>query len=236
MNYRQKISRCALPGARALIFTTAFLSLLGLAVLTSGCGSSGSSDAGSGTNTDGAISSGLSRPSPGTVQMIDSRGDVTSQSNDLASAPVFLDINWTSVAEEGNNLKFTMEVNGMLPLASETGNAVEWGFLLDVDQDGKPDWGVFAAVDTKNGLVNGLSNQKTNDKLMGAQFPGTFSYSGTTLIWTVDMAAIGSPQTFKWFTFSNFYTKGKDGQPEKASDQQPEGASPSDSSNWLPYP
>ncbi len=235
MNFRHRISRGELIDIRTLIPAITVLTVLSLTVLMSGCGSSSSGDSGSSTKSS-METSGLSRPNPGTVQMIDSMSDVTSQNSDLAAAPSFLDINWTSVSKEGNNFKFTMEVNGMLPLVSEAGSAVEWGFLLDVDQDGKPDWGVFTAVDTKNGLVNGLSDLKTNEKRLGAQFPGTLSYAGTTLVWTVDMAAIGSPQALKWFTFSNYYTKGSDGQPRKASDQQPEAASNSDSNNWLPYP
>ena len=129
-----------------------------------------------------------------------------------------------------------MEANGILPDAPQAGNAVEWGFLLDVNKDGTPDWGVFAALDVNNGWQQGISNQTNNEKLVGAQFPGTFTHIGSTLTWTVDAASIGSPQDMKWFAFANFFVKGADGNVQKATDQQPEISSNTESGSWLPYP
>lgn len=194
------------------------------------------------TNTSGATTGPvqqvkINQIAPGVIEVLDNKNDViSSNEQELISAPQFTDINWVTIAREGENFKFTMEVGGLLPEAAESGKAAEWGFLLDVDQDGIPDWGVFASVDTKNGWYYALSNQKTNEKQAAAAFPGTFTQGGTTMIWTLNQAAISSPKSLKWMSFANYYVKGSSGSPEKALDAIPDLAPPDRSDTWPLFP
>jgi hypothetical protein len=129
-----------------------------------------------------------------------------------------------------------MNVAAALPQAPVEGKAVEWGFLLDSDQDGVPEWGVFASIDVKNGWYYALSNQKTGEKQAVAAFPGTFSQSGTNLTWTLNQAAINSPRSFRWLSFANYYAQGPSGNAEKASDAIPDLTPVDQSDIWPLFP
>ncbi|MHB1389764.1 MAG: hypothetical protein ACYCXF_00795 [Thermoleophilia bacterium] len=217
-----------------MIFTTAaLLAATALSAALTGCGSDGQT----GTSTAAIIQApDVKHPAPGAIEVVDNKNDVTAENADLSKAPTFVDISWVDLAKEGDNYKFSMEVSGLLPAAPEAGKAVEWGFMLDTDKDGKPEWGVFAALDPKNGWYWAISNQKTKEKVTGAQFPGTFSHDGTTLVWTISAAAIGNATEYKWFAFSNYFTKDATNQNQKASDSVPDLVAADDSTYWLPYP
>ena len=203
-----------------------------IVVLTAGCGDSGPGDA---TST-AAIMSNINRPAPDTVEIIDSLKDISASDPNLQSAPAFLDINRSSVSKEGNNIKFTMELASALPEGPQPGTAVEWGFLLDVDQDGTPDWGVFADLTAKDGWLPGIYNQKTKQRLAGPQYPGTFSHTGTTIILAVDSGSLGSPVSFKWFAYTDAAMTAGANKTQKAGDKIWEPAAPDNSENWLPFP
>lgn len=215
------------------ILAAASLTLAALGA-AAGCGSSSGE---TGTSTGPVIyAANLTRPAQGTVEVVDNKGDISASSSELTQVPSFLDISWVDISREGDNYKFTIEVAGLLPDTPQSGKALEWGVLMDIDQDGQPDWGVFAALSTKDGWYNALTNQKTKEKQAKEQFPGTFTHKGTTLTWTVPPAAIGSPTAFKWFGFANYFAKGSDNQVKQAADTVPEGAKPDNTDSWLPYP
>ncbi|MHB1055660.1 MAG: hypothetical protein ACYCXV_01435 [Thermoleophilia bacterium] len=204
-----------------------------LSATLAGCGSDGQA----GTSTTAFIQApDVAHPAPGAIEVVDNKNDVVAEKSDLSTAPTFLDISWVDLAREGDNYKFSMEVSGLLPVGPQSGKAAEWGFMLDTDQDGKPEWGVFAALDATNGWYWAISNQKTNEKVATSQFPGTFSHEGTTLIWTVKSAALGNATDYKWFAFANYFTKDASGQTQKASDSVPDLVAADDSTYWLPYP
>lgn len=212
--------------------TVAAVVVLSAAVFGTGCGDSEPS----GPETTADATAKITHPAPGTVEMIDSFGDISADDPNLQTAPTFLDISRASVSREGNSLKFTMELAAVLPEGPQRGTAVEWGFLLDNDQDGTPDWGVYADLSTKDGWLPGIFDQKTKARLTGPEYPGTFTHAGTTLVFTVDAAALGSPAGFKWFAYSDAAMVVASGKTQKAGDRIWEPAVPDNSQDWLPFP
>ncbi len=178
----------------------ALIGVLPLFLLASGCGSS----SGSAGNTRTSLPSGESRPSPGVVEAIADLGATVNPSGQPAPAPRIAEIDSVSISKEGQNLKFTMDVAGSLPDTRPADTAaVEWGFLLDVNGDGKPDWGIFARFPNQDNWSWGLFNESAKTQLVGQQFPGAFTHSGTTLTLTLNEAAIGSPKSFKWVAYTD---------------------------------
>ncbi|MHB8792936.1 MAG: hypothetical protein ACYC6O_06315 [Thermoleophilia bacterium] len=195
---------------------------------------SGCNDSDTGTVITPTVGS-ISRPAPGTVELVDAKNDI-SGSQDLTKAPSWLDLNWASVSKEGANLVFTMDVAGALPDKMQAGVADEWGFMLDVDQDGTSDWVIYASDTFKDGWVEGLYNPKTKERLTGQQFPGKISHLDTKVILTVSSDAIGAGSGFKWFVFTNEYTRGAENQNLQAGDHIPDLGTVDNSADWLPYP
>jgi hypothetical protein len=224
-------SRAPLNLTRTVVFIGVLALAAGVAVFA-GCGDSDSGGGGTSTLSMDQVK----RPAPGVVEMIDSLNDITGGTQDIQSAPKFLDIDTASVAREGDNLKFTMELDSRLPDGPQKGSAVEWGFLLDNDQNGTPDWGIFLDLTLKDGWVPGVFNKESNQRSAGAQFPGQISFQGTTIVWTVPAAAIGSPESFKWFAYADATILLSDGTTMRAGDRIWEPAVPNDSTDWLPYP
>lgn len=212
--------------------------LVAAVVLFAGCGDETQTATKASTSTTNPVQKvRLNRISPEAIQVTDFLDDViVSNEKELTIAPQFIDINTAGISREAGSLKFTMDVAAALPQAPAEGKAAEWGFLLDADQDGTPEWGVFVSVDAKNGWYYALSNQKTGEKQAVAAFPGTFSQSGTTLSWTLNQAAINSPQGFRWLSFANYYTQGPSGKAEKASDTIPDQTPVDQSDIWPLFP
>lgn len=199
-----------------------------LTLTIAGCGET--------TTSTGAPPAGLlSRPAPGTVEMIDGRGDI-SGSQDLAKAPTWLELNWSSVSQNAGSLKFTMDTAGTIPEQMAPGVAGEWGFMIDTDQDGTPDWVIYTSNTVKDGWTAGLFNPKTKERLAGSQFSGTATHADTKIELTIAASAIGAGQEFKWFAFANEYTKSADNQNVQAGDHIPDLGTPTSSADWLPYP
>lgn len=204
------------------------------ALAFTGCGDSPS---GEGTTTaapQGVVNQ-LTRPAPGTVKYIDAQHDLKSGSN-IQSAPAWLDINWASISKEGENLNFIVETVGKLPDAGQAAPlaAGEVAVLLDVNQDGTPDWGIFADY-TKDGWTPGLYNMQTKQRLTGAQFTGTFTHAGTTINFILSPTAFGSPASFKWLAVTDSLIVISETQSDHAGDKL--GDLPSDNSaGWPEYP
>lgn len=222
----QKIFRNRMPA----VIGVALLVLV-LAAMASGCGDS---NAGSSTAADLAPV-GLSRPAPGTVELLDGKNDVTGSQN-ISQVPSWLDINWVSVAQDSGSLIFTMDVADSLPTGMQANMAAEWGFMLDTEKDGTPDWIVYASNTVQDGWTVGVFNPKTKERLSGPQFPGTASHADTKVILTVKASALGTPSSFKWFAFSNVYIKPASGEGQQAGDKAPDNGAPDNSADWLPYP
>jgi hypothetical protein len=220
--------RLILPGVAVLvIFATA---------AAAGCGSS--TDAQSGQNATSPALNVESRPSAGVVEAIDGMGDTVDPNGNPVSAPREVDITDASVSKDGQNLKFTMEVSGRLPNTrpADTG-AAEWGFLLDTNGDGKPDWGVYAELPPgQNGWSYGLYNQSTKARQADKQFPGSFSRNGSTLTLTINQSAFGSPANFKWTAYSDdIAATAVARQAQQGGDHVPNDAWPL-GKHWLDYP
>lgn len=204
--------------------------LLFIPALLSGCGDSSNDSA----STQPLVVK-ISRPAPGTVEVIDAMNDIGA-GQDVTSAPSWLDINWASIAQEGENLKFSIDVAGKLPDTMQPGFvAAESGFLLDLEKDGAPDWGIYAAF-TKQGWSPGLFNKKTKERIADAQFPGTFTHDGTTLVFTIKSSVIGSPNNFKWFAYTDAGIVTANGVMANAGDRIGDQTAANDSSNWPEYP
>lgn len=178
----------------------ALIGILPLFLLAGGCGSS----SGAANATQTSLPSGESRPSPGVVEAIADLGATVDPSGQPAPAPRIAQIDSVSIAKEGQSLKFSMDVSGKLPDARPADTAAaEWGFLLDTNGDGKPDWGVFARFPSQDNWSWGLYNENSKSQLIGKQFPGTFTRSGTKLTLTLNESAIGSPRSFQWVAYSD---------------------------------
>ncbi len=218
----------------ATVVTLATIALALAAALVAGCGDSGSDTTAQKTSPNPGAA-GVSRPAPGTVELLDSKSDI-SATQSLAQAPSWLDINWASIAGEGGNLKFSIDVAGALPETMPVG-AADLGFLLDTNKDGKPDWGVHASI-SKAGWSPDIYNQETKQRLAGAQFPGTITHTGTTLVLSIPAAAVGSPAGFKWFVYTDSaLPSDSSNEVGKAGDFiGDERTSPGDSTMWPEYP
>ncbi len=201
--------------------------------VTSGCGGS----AGSANATQTSLPSGESRPSPGVVEAIADLGATVDPSGQPAPAPREVNIDSVSISKEGQNLKFTMDVAGKLPDTRPADTAAaEWGFLLDTNGDGKPDWGVFARFPNQDNWSWGLYNENTKTQLVSQQFPGTFNRSGTRLTLTLSEAAIGSPKSFKWIAYTDDVSRASTKQNViQAGAKVPHNAWPL-GNGWLVYP
>src|SRR5680860_687662 len=100
--------------------------LLIAVLLQPGCGDSSENPA-----TTQSRAGKISRPAPGTVEILDGMNDIRAAEG-MTAAPSWLDINWVSIAGEDADLTFSMEVAGKLPETLEPGLlASEMGFLLD---------------------------------------------------------------------------------------------------------
>lgn len=210
----------------------ASLSAIALTIPASGCGDSGASTQGGNTTSEPG---GFSRPAPGVIEMLDARNDVTG-SSDISQVPSWADINWASIAQDGGNLIFTLDLAGVAPENLQQGMAAEWGFMLDTSSGGSPDWIVYGSISNTDGWTMGLYNPKTKARLTGQQFPGTISHKDTKVVLNVNASAIASPQSFKWFAFTNYYVKPAGSAGQQAGDKVPDGGVPDSSADWLPYP
>ena len=218
------------------LFISAIAALIAFTVFIAGCGDNAAET--TPTSTTPVVQPvKINHIGPLSIEVLDNKSDIiSSNEHELASAPQFMDINWVDISKEGESLKFTMELNSSLPEKAEAGKVGEWGFLLDTDDSGTPDWGIYASVDAKNGWTYALNNMKTNEKQALAAFPGTFAQGGTTIIWTMNPNTPAMGQSFKWMSFGNYIAKSESGQAVNAMDTIPDLASLSDSSTWPLFP
>jgi len=218
-----------------LVAAATVLLSLTMMLLVSACGDSGSSDGSATSPTVTGPLGKLTRLGPAAIEMLDDKSDVTGSENVQVRSAI--DINWVRIEQQGENLTFTMDLGGPLPSAMAPSNAAEWGFILDVDGDGVPDWLLYQSNDSTNGWTAGLFNPKTKERLSGAQLPGTASHEGTDIIMTINRATIGSPQTLKWFAYTNVFVKSSTStEPLQAGDRLPGNAAPDNSANWQVFP
>ena len=205
---------------------------IALTIPAIGCGDSGSSAQGGTTAGDPG---GFSRPAPGTVEQLDARNDVTG-SADISQVPSWVDINWASISQGGGNYVFTLDLVGVAPDNLQQGMAAEWGFMLDTSSGGSPDWIVYGSISNTDGWTMGLYNPKTKVRLAGQQFPGTITHNDTKIVLTVNSSSMSSPQSFKWFAFTNYFVKPAGSAGQQAGDKVPDKGVPDNSADWLPYP
>lgn len=224
---------------RKIIIVCAIIILVAITPSLAGCGeeTQTATQASTTSTTKTVQTVRMTRISSEAILVTDFLVDVVSSNyKELPTAPQFIDISTVGISREGENLKFTMDVAAALPGAPTEGEAAEWGFLLDTDKDGIAEWGIFASMDSKNGWYYALSNQMTNEKQAVAAFPGTFSQGGTTITWTLNQAAISSPQSFRWLSFANYYATGASGGVEKATDSIPDQTPVDKSEDWPLFP
>ena len=182
------------------------------------------------------VTTGVSRPQPGTVQALDSIGDVN---NPDGQAPKAVDISSVSISRQGNNLVFTMSVTGKLPdKKPPDAGAGEWGLLIDTNRDGKPDWGIYADLPPND--VNwtwGLYDQNAKTRLTGQQFPGSFAINGTDLPFTVDSSALQGQNGFNWMAYTDEQEAPTQLTPKPAhsTDKVPDTGYPT-GPDWIDYP
>jgi len=218
------------------LFVSSVAALIAVVAFIAGCGDN-AADTTATSTTPIVQPVKINHLGPLSIEVLDNKSDViSSNEHELTSAPQFMDINWVDISKEGESLKFTMELNANLPEKGEAGKVGEWGFLLDTDDNGTPEWGVYASVDVTNGWFYALNNMKTNEKQSLAAFPGTFAQGGTTIIWTMNPGTPATGENFKWMSFSNYIAKSQSGQPANAMDTIPDLATPNDSSGWPLFP
>lgn len=210
----------------ALVFITVLLS--------AGCGGD---DAGTGTSAGTPVALGtLQRPSEGEVILIDDLSDMMTPEGERINAALWVDINQVSIKREGAQLKFEIQVSDQLPPAKPNDIlGVEWGFLLNTNDDDKPDWGLYCAFPQADWSC-GLYNMETRERLTGDTFPGTVTHEGTALTWTIDPAAFGSDGSFKWVAYTDAARPkaGTTTTVDRAGDRAPNNGWPLGS--WLDYP
>jgi hypothetical protein len=206
-------------------------------LFAAGCGDDGAGDTSTAGRQTSTISFELTRPSPGTVEVVDPPGDAKRDDGTPVMNRSAIDIERVSIAGDGGNLVFSQSVGETIPTVRPAGLlGIEWGYLLDADSDGEPDWGLYVAF-PQGQLAYGLYNQKTKERMQDDQFPGTFSLDGSSFAITLRSDAIGSPQSFQWIAYTDAATNPEsDDEPiRKVSDSVPADAWPN-GSNWLPYP
>ncbi len=203
-------------------------------LLAAGCGSEKKTAATTAADSGGMQ---ISRPEPGTVEVTDPVGDAVTDQNQVITAATWIDITGASISKSDQGFTFRIKLADVLPPAKpESLVGAEWGFLLDTDGDGEPDWGIYAAL-PKDKYLPGLYNMKTKERLGDQDFPGTYLFEGATLSWTLPAESIGSPRVFNWIAYSDAggETGGEGGGLIKIGDNVPDDAWPN-GANWLSYP
>ena len=172
-----------------------------------------------------AVCSSVAFSSPGLtsgVVYVDSANDIASG---IATAGGTLDILGMEVSHTATDVIFTMTVNGLVSGSGST----DWGkFMVGIATGNGPSttsgngWGRPINMDAPNGGMNiwlgswvdggGGAEFRTfngNWNLSGAtyngNFPGSYSFSGNTIPWTLSMAAmgVGMGDTFYFDAYSS---------------------------------
>lgn len=224
-------------GARVRLFSLIiFISIIAAFLLAAGCGDD-ESGTGTGTGTGtGQVVGTLQRPAEGEVAIIDDLGDLSTPEGDRINAPQWIDISQVSIKREGALIRFEMQVSEQLP-ASKPDDilGVEWGFLLNTDDDDSPNWGIYCGF-PKTEWSCGLYDMESKERLADAAFPGTVTHEGTTLTWTVDPASFGSDGSFRWVAYVDAARPvgGTSQSVDRAADRVPNNGWPL--GGWLVYP
>ncbi len=214
-----------------------FFTVILTAVAVTGCGGENQGDTAATGETTTTFSYELTRTRPGTVEIADPPGDATRDDGTPLMTRSIVDIEKVSIAAEGEDLVFTLTVGEAIPSVKPAELlGIEWGFLLDTDGDGKPDWGLYTAY-PEGGLSYGLYDQQTKERFPDQQFPGSFSLDGATITWTLPVSAIRSPQEFQWlaYTDAGIIPESDQDPIRKINDTVPAEAWPK-GSRWLEYP
>lgn len=203
-------------------------------LLTGGCGDESTSD-GASTGEKPALGT-IQRPSEGEIILIDDLSDMSTPEGDRINAALWVDISQVSIKREGESLTFEMQVSEQLP-PSKPGDilGVEWGFLLNTNDDDKPNWGLYCAF-PKTEWSCGLYNMETRERLTGDTFPGTITHEGNTITWTLPPSAFGSEGSLKWVAYADAARPkaGTATSVDRAGDRAPNNGWPLGS--WLDYP
>lgn len=200
-----------------------------------GCGSdddetTASSQAGTTASHD------LDRSQPGKVIASDPAGDASSDNAATTTIPAWLDIETASIAIEAEELTFEVVLAEAIPQQKpEEFIGIEWGYHIDTDADGEPDFGLYAAFPNES-MTYGLFNHAIQERQAEAEFPGSFSAAGDTLTWTFPAEAIGSPAEFQWSVYTDAASSSAGPQPQlvKTGDKVPDNGWPGH--GWFVFP
>ncbi len=202
-----------------------------------GCGDDAEGDGATNGNTTSTITDdGLDRSQPGRVSITDETGEKASSGDATAMLPSWLDISLVSIASGDGNLVFETTLTEPVPQTKpEVAIGVEWGFIIDTDSNGEPDYGLYAAYQTDT-LTYGLFNPLGGERQADGEFPGSFTISGNTLSWTLQTDAIGQPESFQWVAYSDAAADsgGEQSHVVKSGDKVPSDGWPG--AGWLPFP
>lgn len=213
-----------------------FIALIIIAAAAAGCGGDDTGAPAADGETTAVSGDGLDRSVPGKVTATDASGDAKSSVETGATIPGWLDITSASVASDGNNVTFQMVLAEPVPQQKPADIVgVEWGYHIDVDMDGEPDFGLYAAF-PKESMTYGLYNHPLQQRLDGSLFPGLFTAEGNTLTWTFEAGALGAPATFQWAAYSDAGASSGGDQPQliKTGDKIPDNSWPD--SGWFVFP
>lgn len=226
-----------ISGRMANLAIGLFIVIFLIVASAAGCGSDGENGGDSGPTAAGTTADdGLDRSEPGKVIARDAGGDTKSAPDTGATAPGWLDIQSASVTTDGKNMTFETVLAEPVPQQKPADIiGIEWGYLIDINSDGQPDFGLYAAFPNES-LTYGLFNHELGQRLADSLFPGSFSAQGNTITWTFEAGAIGAPAKFQWSAYSDAASSSGGDQPQlvKTGDKLPDNSWPG--GDWFPFP
>lgn len=114
-------------------------------------------------------------------------------------APDFADILSTRVEGVGPNLRVTIIFRGTLPEKMPDGQTyMVAGFGMTPPKSKAQGYAFGASADTKGWTPYGAGND-------GKDYPGQFSLSGDTIVFTIPWSAIDGPRSFEWYAQTSWF-------------------------------
>lgn len=177
---------------------------------------------------------------PRTSSFGDGADDALDGEGESISTPGYADIT-RATAELVDDRRIRIElvlVNAPPARMDPTIEAVRYIVVVDVDDDGQPDYRLLYAndVDGESGFTHVLLDRRTGKVRSGDSFPGQVDVQGRRVIFTVRRQALGSPRSIGLATsVEREYHPGGRGDPEgeESVDLAPDQQWPRPNPRWL---
>lgn len=177
---------------------------------------------------------------PRTATFADGSDDALDDAGESVATPGYADIT-RARAELVDDRRIQVEltlVNAPPDRMDPSVEAVRYVVVIDIDEDGQPDFRLIYAndVDGEPGFGRALLDRRSGKVRSGDSFPGTVEVQGRRVVFTVRRQALGSPRRFAVATsVERDYRPGGRGDPEgEASvDLAPDQQWPRPNPRWL---